>query len=218
LSGVYHRIGMSLGWVAVITAAALPGSVIDIPVARLRAEVRQASTTVTAFGVTYRIPVAVRTGSTMIAVNAGGAIVPPAVAIYLICHDRLPLAALAATLIVTAVVFAVARPVAGVGIVAPSLVPPLVAALAAIGLGGHFVAAAACVAGTSGTLAGAGLLNLPRGPLAAGPGGIDRGRGHRRRGFPDRAGRRLAGVAVTGPGPGRACRAKVQRAAGPCLP
>jgi uncharacterized membrane protein len=39
------------------------------------------------------------------------------VAIYLICHDRLPLNALFATLVVTALVFAVARPVAGVGIV-----------------------------------------------------------------------------------------------------
>jgi uncharacterized membrane protein len=39
--------------------------------------------------VTYRVPAAVRTGSTTIAVNVGGAIVPAAVAIYLICHDRL---------------------------------------------------------------------------------------------------------------------------------
>ena len=162
LSYVYHRIGISLGWMAIIMAAALLGSVINIPVARLRAEVRQTSTTVTVFGVTYRIPVAVRTRSTTIAVNVGGAIVPTAVAIYLISHDRLPLAALFATLIVTAVVFAVARPVAGVGIVTPSLVPPLVAALAAIWLGGHFVAAVAYVAGTFGTLVGADLLNLPR--------------------------------------------------------
>jgi uncharacterized membrane protein len=162
LSYVYHRIGISLAWMVIILAAALLGSMINIPVARLRAEVRQASATVTVFGVTYRIPAAVRTGSTTIAVNVGGAIVPTAVAIYLICHDRLPLDALFATLVVTALVFAVARPVAGVGIVTPSLVPPLVAALAAIWLGGHFVAAVAYVAGTFGTLVGADLLNLPR--------------------------------------------------------
>ena len=54
------------------------------------------------------------------------------------------------------------RPVAGVGIVTPSLVPPLVAALAAIWLGGHLVAAVAYVAGTFGTLVGADLLNMPR--------------------------------------------------------
>jgi uncharacterized membrane protein len=143
-------------------AGGMLGSMINIPVARLPAEVRQQDTTVTVFGVTYRIPAAVRTGSTTIAVNVGGAIVPTAVAIYLICHDRLPLDALFATLVVTALVFAVARPVAGVGIVTPSLVPPLAAALAAIWLGGHFVAAVAYVAGTFGTLVGADVLNLPR--------------------------------------------------------
>jgi len=162
LSYVYHRIGISIGWMAVILAAALLGSMINIPVARLPTEVRQESATVTVFGVAYRVPVAVRTGSTTIAVNVGGAIVPTAVAIYLICHDRLPVTALFATLIVTALVFAVARPVPGVGIVTPSLVPPLVAALAAIWLGGHFVAAVAYVAGTFGTLVGADILNMPR--------------------------------------------------------
>jgi uncharacterized membrane protein len=162
LSYVYHRIGISIGWMVIILAAALLGSMINIPVARLRAEVRRTSAMVTVFGVTYRIPVAVRTGSTTIAVNVGGAIVPTAVAIYLICHDRLPLDVLFATLVVTALVFAVARPVAGVGIVTPSLVPPLAAALAAIWLGGHFVAAVAYVAGTFGTLVGADLLNMPR--------------------------------------------------------
>ena len=69
----------------------------------------------------------------------------------------------------TALVFAVARPVAGVGIVTPSLVPPLVAALAAIWLGGHFVAAVAYVAGTFGTLVGADLLNMPRVRLLQAP-------------------------------------------------
>ena len=87
---------------------------------------------------------------------------PTAVATYLICHDRLKLSGLQATLIVTAVVFAVARPVAGVGIVTSSLVPPLAAALAAIWLGGHAIAAVAYVAGTIGTLVGADVLTMPR--------------------------------------------------------
>ena len=59
-------------------------------------------------------------------------------------------------------VFAVARPVPGIGIVTPSLIPPLCAALTALWLGGHAVAAVAYVAGTFGTLVGADLLNMPR--------------------------------------------------------
>ena len=107
---------------------------INIPIARFRTEVRTSGTTVTVFGVTYRVPSAIRAGHTTIAVNVGGAIVPTAVAIYLICHDRLTLNALLATVVVTTLVFAVARPVPGVGIVTPSLIPPLAAALAAIWL------------------------------------------------------------------------------------
>jgi len=76
LSYAYHRIGISLGWMAIILAAGLLGSMINIPVARLRAEVRHISTTVTVFGVTYRVPLAIRTGSTTIAVNVGGASSP----------------------------------------------------------------------------------------------------------------------------------------------
>jgi uncharacterized membrane protein len=162
LSYVYHRIGISVGWMAIIFGAALLGSMINIPVARLRGEVCQVSAPVTVFGVTYRVPMAAEQRRTTIAVNVGGAIVPSAVAIYLISHDHLTLSALYATLIVTALVFAVARPVAGVGIVTPTLVPPLVTALAAIWLGGHAIAAVAYVAGTFGTLVGADVLNMPR--------------------------------------------------------
>ena len=42
------------------------------------------------------------------------------------------------------------------------MVPPLAAALAAIWLGGHTIAAVAYVVGTFGTLVGADLLNMPR--------------------------------------------------------
>jgi len=162
LSYAYRRIGISAGWMALILAAALLGSLINIPVARLRAEIHETSTPVTVFGVTYRVPLVVRTGRTTIAVNVGGAIVPPSVAIYLICHDHLRVSALLATLAVIAIVFTVARPVPGVGIVTPALVPAASAALIAVGLGGHAIAAVAYVAGTFGTLVGADVLNLPR--------------------------------------------------------
>jgi len=162
LSYAYRRLGISPGWMAVILAAALLGSMINIPVARLRARVHQASVLVRVFGVTYRVPRLVRSGHTIIAVNVGGAIVPSAVAIYLVCHDHFQSGALLATVLVTALVFAFARPVPGVGIVTPALLPPAGAAVAAIAFGGHAVAAVAYVAGTFGALAGADLLNLPR--------------------------------------------------------
>ena len=130
----------------------------NIPVARLRAQVHQASVLVRVFGVTYRVSRLVRSGHTIIAVHVGGAIVPSAVAIYLVCHDHLQPGALLATVLVAALVFAFARPVPGVGIVTPALLPP--------------------------------------GPAPAGTSRVDRGRGNLRRGVPDRAGRRPAGITV----------------------
>jgi uncharacterized membrane protein len=55
-----------------------------------------------------------------------------------------------------------ARPVPGVGIVVPILIPPLVAVAAALLLASEVRAAAAYVGGTMGTLVGADLLNLGR--------------------------------------------------------
>lgn len=162
LTYAYKRMGISVEWVIVIMAAALLGSLINIPVARLRAKVREVSALISVFGVTYRVPLAVRTGRTTVAVNVGGCVVPLAVAIYLIFHDRLRLSVLIVALAVTAIVFAVARPVPGVGIVTPALVPAISAALIALWAGGHDVAAVAYVAGTMGTLVGADLLNMPR--------------------------------------------------------
>ncbi len=99
LSYTYRHLGISIGWMALILATALLGSFINIPIARLRSQVRQTTAPVSVFGVTYRIPVP------------------------------------------------------GVGIVTPALCPPLAAALAAIWLGGYFIAAVAYAAGTIGTLA-----------------------------------------------------------------
>ena len=88
--------------------------------------------------------------------------VPVAVSLYLFVHGGLGLAALLAIGVVTAVVHLLARPVAGVGVVVPGLLPPLVAATAALVLAGGAAPPVAYVAGVLGTLIGADLLNLHR--------------------------------------------------------
>ena len=77
LSYAYRRIGISVDWMAVILLAALIGSYINIPVARLRGEIRRISARTTVFGVTYRVPAVVEEGRTTIAVNVGGPLCPP---------------------------------------------------------------------------------------------------------------------------------------------
>jgi len=60
-----------------------------------------------------------RKRTTVLAVNLGGAVVPAALSAYLIAHDHLGLAALAAVALVGGLVHLVARPVAGLGIAVP---------------------------------------------------------------------------------------------------
>jgi uncharacterized membrane protein len=55
---------------ALVTAAALLGARINIPFARLLAEVRKMSGLVKVFGVTYRLPLVIHSGGAAVAVNA----------------------------------------------------------------------------------------------------------------------------------------------------
>ncbi|HXY46187.1 MAG TPA: DUF1614 domain-containing protein [Acidimicrobiales bacterium] len=157
----YERIGISTGWFDAILIGSLLGSRINIPVWKFPGQARVESEQVVVFGVLYRIPVR-RTDSSILAVNVGGAIIPTSVSVYLIVHDHIWQHSLIAMACVAVVVFLVARPVEGVGIVTPSLVPPAAAAVAALVIGKPHVAALAYICGTLGTLIGADLMNLWR--------------------------------------------------------
>jgi uncharacterized membrane protein len=158
----YERIGISRNWLFTLLAVSILGSVVNLPVARLRQVVVVAPHVVRVFGVRYLVPAVRQRMQTVIAVNVGGALVPAAVAGYLIVRDGLGTRALLAVGIVGAVSFLLARPVQGVGIVLPGLIPPIVAALAALVIAEQVAPALAYVSGVLGTLVGADLLNLPR--------------------------------------------------------
>lgn len=117
---------------------------------------RPAAVELTWFGLVYR-PSERRT--VVVSVNVGGAIVPTAVSVHLVVDRGIALQAVVAIAVVTAVVFIMGRPLDGVGIVGPMLLPPLAAAVTAIVVGGPAVAALAYAAGTLGTLVGAGILH-----------------------------------------------------------
>ncbi len=165
----FTRIGFSWEAALLVLLISLLGSGINIPIKNMECSkpiVRDRY--VRAYGVTYRIPVVenVNCGTTL-AVNLGGAVVPALISIYLLY--QFPdswIYALAAVAFVALVTNRVARPVEGLGIATPALVPPLTAALAAIilvyGLNAphEYIFLIAYVGGTLGTLIGADLLNL----------------------------------------------------------
>ena len=165
-SYVFARLGIAPGVALLLLLGSLIGSAVNVPVARFRNQLVEVRGTMSAFGIRYIVPVLTRR-STTIAVNVGGALVPVAVSAYLIAHDRIGWQALVAVVVVGALVHLVARPVPGLGIVVPALLPGIFAALVAAVLitgPGHpaAVAGLAYVGGTLGTLLGADLVNLPK--------------------------------------------------------
>lgn len=169
----FTKIGFSIGHAFLILILSLLGSGINIPVATLRSDTPVVRDTyVRVFGVAYRVPVRrVTRNETTIAVNVGGAVIPVLISAYLLM--RFPsslLLAGAGVLIVSIITYSVARPIRGIGIATPALVPPLAAALAAILLTSviHIPdcpvdqcrVVTAYAGGVLGTLIGADLLNL----------------------------------------------------------
>ena len=150
----------------VVLIAIVCGALVNIPVKRI---VRNDETEVhpfALFGLPAHFPrIRRRSRVTVIAVNVGGCLLPLGIAIYelvLLAAQGIGvlLAAGAAILASTAACYFVARPVPGVGIVLPGLVPAFVAAGAALLLAPENAPPVAFVAGVAGPLIGADLLHL----------------------------------------------------------
>jgi uncharacterized membrane protein len=161
----FEKTGFTRLQFLVILGVALIGSYIDIPVWQIKntrptivvQEVR-------AFWITYRIPqYALTRTTTTIALNIGGGLVPIVVTLILLKeHPSIWLGALVATALTAVAVHMVAKVVDGVGVVAPTLLPPIAAVLFSLPFGGTDLAVTAYIAGTLGTLIGADLSNLGR--------------------------------------------------------
>jgi uncharacterized membrane protein len=100
-------------------------------------------------------------GTTLIAVNVGGCIIPLGFSVYLMAHNPLPVTEiLPAVAIVTFVSYRLSRPVPHMGIAMPALIAPLTAALTALLINPEHAAPLAYISGTVGVLTGADLLRL----------------------------------------------------------
>lgn len=149
-------------WLLVLT---LLGSLVNLPLTTIESQEMVAGQVISYFGMRVRLPPARLKRHTVLAVNVGGALVPTALSVYLFVQITRTMGIswglLAVLGLVTAVMYQLARPVKGLGIAVPGLVPPLVAALGAWVLcPAAFRAPCAYIASTMGTLIGADLLNL----------------------------------------------------------
>lgn len=151
------RLGLSPEGAVLFFGLCLLGGVINIPVSRRQMVIEQRSF----FGLPFLFYYPPQTREQVIAINLGGAVLPGLFSLYLL--GRAPIGAtILATIIITAVVKMLARPVPGVGITLPAFIPPLAAAATAILLSKENAAPIAYISGVWGTLIGADLLNWPR--------------------------------------------------------
>jgi uncharacterized membrane protein len=155
----FDKIGLSPLTVFVLFSACLIGSSIDIPVHRIRNDKVLMDRVVSSSGLRFRVPT-VRRPETVVAVNVGGAVIPCLIALYLLASTSYPFQALIGVAIVTAVSKPLARPVPGLGIAMPAMIPPLVAALVVLILAPEQGPMVAYISGTFGVLIGADVLNL----------------------------------------------------------
>ncbi len=96
-----------------------------------------------------------------ISINMGGCIIPCFLSVHLLSQGSPAMPFIICTAVVAAVCYTLARPIQGVGIGIPFLVPPLITALAAMLLAPPETAPhVAYVAGSLGTLLGADVFHL----------------------------------------------------------
>jgi len=162
VAGTAFRLaGLSPAWAVAALLGSLIGSVVDVPVARIRSAEREVGIVpLVRWGELYLVPV-VRRPTVVVAVNVGGAVVPAVVSGYLLVRTGSWLDAAVAVAVVAAVTHQAARPAAGVGVLLPPALPAVVAAAVSLVVAPAAVApAVAYIGGTMGTVLGADLANL----------------------------------------------------------
>lgn len=162
-SWAFAKIGIPPHYLFTLLFLCIVGSMINIPIRRIRLDRGVDDwSTVSCFGMRFRPPRLERPNEMVLAVNLGGAVIPALLSLYLFIQSPHPFRMLLALAAVTYVVYRSARPVAGMGIAVPWLIPPIAAALAAMIFDLDYAAPTAYFAGTLGTLIGADILHLDK--------------------------------------------------------
>lgn len=142
------------------------GSPVNIPVKRIPRTEPMPADPLAVFGLAGRWPSTMRVRrETIIAVNVGGCLIPVMLAAYESLHLMTagwqPLSGLLLAIFINTVMcYRMAKPLEGIGIAMPGLLPPLIAAMSALLLVPDQAPPVAFVAGVLGPLIGADLLHL----------------------------------------------------------
>jgi uncharacterized membrane protein len=159
LTVAFEKLGLSPDSALLLFLTILGGSLINLPLFSMKSEPPRLEDVPQPLRELYsQMP---HTGRTLVMVNVGGCVVPAAFSIYLLAQHPLNIFyAVLAVAAVTLLCFKTTRALPGVGLGAPMLLAPLMAALVSIALDPANAAPLAFISGTLGVLIGADLLHL----------------------------------------------------------
>ena len=161
LSFAFAKLGLSPDSGLVVLFLSLMGSVVNLPVARIKCNAPVQKFTQPVYWGLLRIPVRPFHNETQISINLGGCLIPATLSVYLFSNSTLSLSStLLGIAIISAISYFFSRPIQGFGIGMPILVAPVSAALVGLLISPEQSAPLAYISGTLGVLIGADLLRL----------------------------------------------------------
>lgn len=161
ISIAFERLGLSPESAFFLLISCLFGSAINLPLATVETESPPEDSLPPRMRRLLRMPDRPFEGRTTIALNVGGGLIPVIFSAYLLTIKPLPIIdVVLATAIVSAISYAVSRPIPRMGVAMPVFVAPVIAALVAILINPQHSPPLAYICGTLGVVIGADLLRL----------------------------------------------------------
>ncbi|MCK5721362.1 MAG: DUF1614 domain-containing protein [Gammaproteobacteria bacterium] len=157
---VLEKLGLSPNSAALLLASTLFGSMINLPLFKITSDENESINDLKGPRLLFT-SMQPFTGTTIIAINVGGALIPIFFSLYLIFFHQLnPLQFIPAIMVVSYISYTFSRPIQGLGVGIPVFIAPVTAALVALIIAPAQSAPIAYVCGTLGVLIGADLFRL----------------------------------------------------------
>lgn len=155
---VLSKLGLSPGSATLLLVTTFIGSVLNLPIARVQSNfIYDKSNPLHQVILPWKF----HDGSTLIAVNVGGGLIPMVFSLYLILESGLsPYAIVIAVAAISTISYLFSRPIANMGIGMPLFIAPVSASIAAMLLARDNAPALAYISGSLGVLIGADILRI----------------------------------------------------------
>ncbi|MBX3617017.1 DUF1614 domain-containing protein [Nitrosomonas sp.] len=161
LAFAFEKLGLSPESGLALLFLSLFGSMINLPVTRIKSEVPVHEPPSPVYWGLLRIPAQPFHNETQICINFGGCLIPVTLSVFLFSHSTLGVfPTLFGITIISIVSYYFSRPIPRLGIAMPILIAPVSAALVGVLINPEQSAPLAYISGTLGVLIGADLLRI----------------------------------------------------------